>query len=476
MQQLRVPAHRVDPEFKHKLRDSRNGDTLKYCYQCGTCSAACPISRFIGTYRPNKILELAKLGIRNTPHSSAFLFCSACTVCTKGCPQNVRVHEVMHGLKDLADAGSYLAEGFDEAIRSLGREMPFPVVYSWLCLNPPEKSGGAYDDAVKNALERAWQIPALAPKKIPTGEAAKSVAIIGSGPAGLTAAWELAKAGLAVIVFEYLQVLGGMLRTGIPSFRLPKGLVDAEIAKIRAMGVRMQTGTLVDQSMFEELTQRYAAVFIASGASVSRKLRIDGAEQQGVVTALNFLKKYNTTGSAEVGKNVVVIGGGNVATDAAGAAVRCGAESVKLFCLEDRSNMPAHQWEIEEAVADGVEINPSWGPVSIVGDGEKVTGVEFVFCKSVLDGDGKFNPVYDEKRTQTVEADTVITAIGQAPDLSFLSGDINTFGGVVRTDPYTMETNLPNVFAGGDAVMGTASLIEAIAAGKTAAGSILRYL
>jgi NADPH-dependent glutamate synthase beta subunit-like oxidoreductase len=228
--------------------------------------------------------------------------------------------------------------------------------------------------------------------------------------------------------------------------------------------------------MFEKLAQEYAAVFVASGASASRKLQIDGAQQDGVVTALKFLKQFNTTGVANVGKNVVVIGGGNVATDAAGAAKRCGAESVKLFCLEDRKAMPAHEWEIEEAVADGVEIHPSWGPVAIVGDGKKATGVEFIFCKSVFDSDGKFNPVYDEKKMQTVEADTVITAIGQAPDLSFLSEGVGTFRGAVQVDPYTMETNLANVFAGGDAVMGTASLIEAIAAGKTAAASIMRYI
>ncbi|MCL1831208.1 MAG: FAD-dependent oxidoreductase, partial [Oscillospiraceae bacterium] len=194
------------------------------------------------------------------------------------------------------------------------------------------------------------------------------------------------------------------------------------------------------------------------------------------VPALKVLEEYNMTGKVTVGDNVVVIGGGNVATDAAGAALRSGAKSVKLYCLEDRKTMPAHEWEIEEIAHDGVELNPSWGPRAILGDGEKVTSVEFMRCKSVFDENKRFNPVYDEKVIETVEADTVITAIGQGPDLSFLGEGINVFRGAVAIDKYTMETSLAGVFAGGDAAAGTASLVEAITAGKTAADSIKKYI
>jgi len=465
-------THRADPSFKHKLA-GKYGETLKYCYQCGTCTAACPISRFIGIYRPNKILELAKLGIRSLPQSSAFLFCSACTLCTKHCPQGVKVHEVMQALKELirgdADVDAFLAKDFDESLAALADGMPFPVSYSWICLRPGEE-----DYAIKASFARAVKRPSPGISAMPeyTG---KRASVIGSGPAGLTAAWVLAREGVSVTVYESLPELGGMMKTGIPSYRLPKDIVDAEIAKIKNLGVDFRTNTAVNRDFFNRLLENDDVIFVASGAFQNRELRTQGEQLQGVVPALDFLRKYNMTGHVEVGTNVVVIGGGNVATDAAGAAVRCGAASVKLFCLEDRATMPAHEWEIDEAVAAGVELNPSWGVKAILGDGETVTAVEFIRCVSVFDQDKRFNPRFDEKKTFTAQADMVITAIGQAPDLRFLNEGVDKFRGAVLADPYTLETNLPNVFAGGDAAAG-ASLIEAILTGKTAAGSMLRYL
>ena len=464
--------HRADPAFKHKLA-GKYGDTLKYCYQCGTCTAACPISRFIGIYRPNKILELAKLGIRSLPQSSAFLFCSACTLCTKHCPQGVKVHEVMQALKELirgdADVDAFLVKDFDESLAALADGMPFPVSYSWICLRPGEE-----DYMIKASFARALKRPCPA-INAPPGCAGKRAAVIGSGPAGLSAAWVLAKAGVSVTVYESQSEPGGMMKTGIPSYRLPKDIVDAEIAKIIAHGVDIRTDTSVDRAFFDALIENNDVVFVASGAFLSRELRTMGEQLEGVVPALDFLREFNLNGTACVGRNVVVIGGGNVATDAAGAAVRCGAGSVRLFCLEDREAMPAHGWEIEEAKEAGVELNPSWGVKGILGEGEKATGVEFVRCVSVFDKDRRFNPVFDEKTTLTAEADMVITAIGQAPDLRFLNEGVGKVRGAVLADPYTYETNLPNVFAGGDAAAGT-SLIEAILTGKTAAGSMLRYL
>ena len=508
---------RTDPELSRKLASIANGETLKYCYQCGTCTSVCPISKFIGIYRPNKIMELCKLGIRDMPQSNAFLFCCACTLCTKGCPQGVKVHKIMQTMKELAvddkNVEDFIAEHFDSTIQALGHAMPLPLIYSWICLRPPEKEGGtasAYDEAIKKALDRAMSRP-VADAAVNTQPnaanntsqsrhsaldaespaTAKKVAVIGSGPAGLTAAWALAKAGLTVTVFESLPKAGGMLRTGIPGYRLPKDVLDFEIDNIKALGVEIRTNSAVDAVLFEKLVNdgQYAAVFVATGSYKSRRLGLANENLNGVTTAVDFLKEYNLNGKAKVGKNVVVIGGGNVATDAAGAAVRSGASSVRLFCLEDRKTMPAHEWEIDDAIADGVEINPSWGPLELMSDGENgadgngaegknVTGVKFIRCKSVLDKNGRFNPVFNDKETQEVEADTVISAIGQGPDLSFLSQDvkIRTMRGAIQADPYTMETNIPNVFAAGDAVSGTASLIEAITGGKTAALSVLRYL
>jgi len=487
-------VYRADPSFKHKLEAYAGGSTLKYCYQCGTCTSVCPISKFIPIYKPNKIIEHGKLGIRNLPQSNAFLFCSACTLCTKGCPQNVRVHEVMQALKDIApgdtQAAEFLEKGFDETIEALGREIPLPLVYSWICLRPSESGGGetgadgatdgaagAWNSAVKKAFERALKRPY--PLEVKENKSAAKVAVIGSGPAGLTAAFDLAKSGFLVTVFESLPQAGGMLRTGIPDYRLPKEYLDDEIDRLKAIGVVIKTNAPVDVGFFDQLIGwqgEYKAVFIATGSYSSRKLSLDGEKLSGVIPAIEFLKEYNLNGCANISGKVVVIGGGNVATDAAGAAVRCGAESVRLFCLESRKKMPAHEWEIEEAAACGVEINPSWGPATIFGDKHKVTGVQFKRCESVVDANGRFNPVFNDKERLDADADAVIYAIGQGPDLSFLSRSVATARGSIQTDPYTMETSLPGVFAAGDAVSGTASLIEAITGGKAAARSIKEYL
>jgi NADPH-dependent glutamate synthase beta subunit-like oxidoreductase len=472
-------SYEVNPDFKHRLKDIHNGETLKLCYQCGTCTAACPVAKFIEIYRPNKILELAKLGVRNMPQSSAFLFCSACTLCTRGCPQGVAVHDIMHALKQLTiedpEVRKFIAENLDETLNELSTEMPVPFVYSWICFRPTkeDEETDSFIKAMKAAFERAKIAPQQ--KSLPQ-RSAKTVAVIGSGPAGLTVAWELAREGFAVTIFESLPELGGMLRTGIPIFRLPKEVLDFEIDKLKAMGIKMQTGVTIDGNGFEKLITdgEFSAVFLATGAYKSRQLNLAREHLDGIIPAVEFLKQFNLTGTAEVGKKVVVIGGGNVATDAAGAALMCGAESVQLFCLEDKDSMPAHIWEIEDIVAKGCEINPSWGPKESLGD-ESVTGVEFIYCKSVIDKEGRFAPVFDEKKVQTVEADMVISAIGQFPDLSYLSGGVETVRGAVAIDSYT-RTNLPGVFAGGDAASGTATLIEAIIDGKMAAKSIIEYL
>ena len=477
----KTDSFRADPKFSNKINASVNGETLKFCYQCGTCTAACPISKFIDIYKPNKILQLCKLGIRNSPQSNAFLFCSACTLCTKNCPQGVKVHRVMEAMKeqarDSAEVSAFIAKGFDEILEALSKEMPFPLAYSWICLRPSDDiESNTFNNELKTALDHALGRPR--PQAAHQSENAKKVAIIGSGPAGLTAAWALAKAGYKATVFESLPEPGGMLRTGIPGYRLPKDVLAAEIDGIKALGVEIKTNSVVDGRLFENLItgDEYAAVFIASGAHKSSKLGLDGETCNGVIPAIEFLREYNMTGVNVSGKNVIVLGGGNVAIDAACAAKRSGAQSVRIFYRRDRKSMPAHEWEIEEAESTGVELNLFWAPKAIISDGNNVTGVKFIRTKFVNDKNGKPSLAYNEKESLDVEVDILIPAIGQAPDLSFLSKNVATVKKSIEVNPYTMETNLPGVFVAGDIVSESASLLEAISGGKTAAQSIISFL
>jgi NADPH-dependent glutamate synthase beta subunit-like oxidoreductase len=286
--------------------------------------------------------------------------------------------------------------------------------------------------------------------------------------------------GFPVTVFEALSEPGGMLRVGIPEYRLPKYVLDTEIEYIKDLGVEIRTNTAVGKDLsFNDLLkeEEYKAIFIATGAHKSRKLRVEGEDMEGIFHALDLLRQVTLRKRPKLGERVLVIGGGNVVMDGARTALRLGAEVVQMACLESREEMPAHEWEIREALTEGVALNVSWGPKEILGDGEKVTGVKFVRCVSVFDENGRFNPSFDETVTKVLEGDTVILAIGQAPDLSFLREKTDVLGGrVIAVDPMTMETSLPGVFAGGDAVSGPATLIEAVAAGKIAAASIDRYL
>jgi len=310
----------------------------------------------------------------------------------------------------------------------------------------------------------------------------KKIAIVGSGPSGLTCAYDLSLDGYDVTVFEKEERLGGMLTLGIPSYRLEKDVIDAEIDVLRDMGVKFQTGIEVGKDItIEELREGgFNAFYIAIGAQNGRQLGIEGEDGQGVVSGVEFLRNVNLEKATGVKGKVVVIGGGNVAIDVARSAIRLEeTTTTDIYCLESRENMPAHVEEVEEALSEDVGVNNSWGPNKILVENGKVVGVEFKRCVSTHDDNGRFNPTYDETDVKVVECDYVLLSVGQVFDYGKLLDGENvelTNRNTIKVDAVTLQTSQEDIFAGGDVAFGPRFAIDAIAHGKEAAISIHRFV
>jgi len=310
----------------------------------------------------------------------------------------------------------------------------------------------------------------------------KKIAIIGSGPAGLACAYDLAVDGYDVTVFEKEDKLGGMLMLGIPAYRLEKEVLEAEIDIIRELGVKFVTGVEVGRhTTLQDLRkQGFHAFFLAVGAGLGRRLSLPGDEAEGVLSGIEFLRRINSGEQVGVKGKVVVIGGGNVALDAARSAVRLqGVTETELYCLETRSKMPAHKEEVEAAVYEGVKIHNSWAPARIIVRDDAVVGMLFKQCTATHDEAGRFNPKYDEAKTLMVECNQVVVCIGQAYNYAtLLQGEsvATTESQAIAVHPVTLQSTRPDIFAGGDVVSGPSYAIDAIAAGKEAAVSIHRFV
>jgi NADPH-dependent glutamate synthase beta subunit-like oxidoreductase len=309
----------------------------------------------------------------------------------------------------------------------------------------------------------------------PDHETGKSVAVIGSGPGGLAAAYYLRKFGYKVTVFEKMGEAGGMLRYGIPPYRLPKTLVEKQVKALEGMGIEFRLNVSLGKDItLEGLKNDFDSVFMATGNWLQKNLGIE--KEELLLSGLEFLIEVNGGSRKKPGEKVLVIGGGNVAMDVAITAARLGADEVVVACLESREEMPAIEEEIEEAVKEKIRLMPSWGPQRILETDGKLTGMEFVRCTSVFDEEHRFRPEFDSSVKETVEADTVMLAIGQGADLSCLDGSITVTRGLVVVDKETQRTNAAGVFSGGDMTTGPASIIEAIASGRRAAQAIDRSL
>ena len=396
--------------------------------------------------------------------------------CVSLCPAGVDVP----GYVALVREGRYA-----DAVRLIRKDNPMPTACAYICEHPCEaRCRRNMVDAPINirglkryAVDHAGDVPNPACEKS-TG---KRVAIIGGGPSGLSCAYYLRLMGHSVTIFEEKKQLGGMLRYGIPSFKLEKDVIDAEIDIIKAMGVEIKCGIEVgkDVTLDELRAQGYKAFYIAIGCQGGRKAGIPGEDAEGVMTAVDFLRTVGADESYPVTGKAVVVGGGNVAIDVARTAQRCGAESVAMFCLEPRDKMPASEEEIAEALEEDVTIDCGWGPKEILTENGRVTGIVFKRCVSVWDKDGKFAPAYDENDTKTVPCDRVFLSIGQ----SILWGDLlkgskvelgRGNGAVAGSLAY--QTAEPDIFVGGDVYTGPKFAIDAIAAGREGAISIHRFV
>jgi NADH-quinone oxidoreductase subunit F len=319
------------------------------------------------------------------------------------------------------------------------------------------------------------------PSFTPVPKKYEKVAIVGSGPAGLMAGWELAKRGYEPTIFEAESIPGGMLSWGIPDYRLPKDVLADEIDAIKRMGVEIKTNTPIgkDLTLDDLPKQDYKAIFIATGAPVNLKLGIPGEEVEGVIDPIELLKRYNLKKEAKVGKKVAVVGGGNTALDAARTAWRLGAD-VTILYRRTRPEMPANEEEIDGALEEGIKIEYLTLPIEAISENGKLTKVKCTkMVLSDFDRSGRRRPVPVEGSEFELEVDTLIPAIGQQPNLSFLAGNSKLSVSKWKTlevNPETMETNIPGIFAGGDVVSGPATVLEAMKAGKDAAEFIHKYL
>lgn len=404
--------------------------------------------------------------------------------CKTACPAHVAVQ----GYLKLAKEGRY-----DDALALIKKDNPLPAVCGHVCNRRCEDActRGTIDEAV--AIDEVKRFLAerdlkaetrYIPKKtIPSlkGGFDEKIAIIGAGPAGLSCAYYLALTGYKPTIFEKNEEPGGMLRYGIPSYKLEKDLLAAEIDVIRELGVEIRCGVEIGKDItIEELREQgYKGFYVAIGCQRGRKPGITGENAKGTYAAVDFLREAGAKESFALEGDVVVVGGGNVAIDAARISSRCVDAKISMFCLEQRENMPASKEEIAEALEEGIELNCGWGPKEVLEEDGKVAGVVFKKCIRVLDEQGRFSPEYDEEQTVTIPCKHVIFSVGQAIEWGNMLDNLDLKrrpNGGALADKLTYQTSEPDIFVGGDVYTGPRFAIDAIAAGREGAISLHRYV
>ncbi len=397
--------------------------------------------------------------------------------CTYACPAGIKAN----GYISLARRGD-----FEKAFNLIMEDAPLVGSLGRACYAPcqpectREKIGGAPEIKLLKRFIADWYYerhpePEYGP---PAEKSGKRVAIVGSGPSGLTAAYFLAKKGHETVIFEAAVEPGGMLRLGLPPYRLPKHTVDRDIKNVTALGVEIRPGVAIE-SISKLRGEGYDAVFLAVGAAVSKRLGIEGDGLRDVVGGIEFLIAAHAGGNFDIaGKHIAVIGGGNVAIDVARTARRLGAASVAIVYRRTREEMPASRDEIHDALAEGVTLDTGLAPKRVIGSNGRVTGVEFVRSVSTIGADGVRTLRYDERRVKSIAADIVCVAVGQEQPTSAFAreGIALNPNGTIAVDPASLTTSVEGVFAGGDVVLGPATIVQAIGQAKRAAFSIDRWL
>ena len=404
--------------------------------------------------------------------------------CKTACPAHIAVQ----GYLKLAAQGKYR-----EALQLIKRENPFPAVCGRICNRRCEDActRGTVDQAVaidevkrfiaQQDLDAATRfVPEKVTPKV-DGEFSEKIAVIGAGPAGMSCAFYLAEKGYRPTVFEKEERPGGMLMNGIPSFRLEKDVVEAEIDILRELGVELRCGVEVgkDVTIDQLRAEGYQGFYVAVGLQSGGKLNIPGGEAQGVQAGIDFMRRVNSGLCSKMTGRVVVIGGGNIGADVARTAMRCGADSVDLYCLESYEDMPMGEEDRSECEREGINIHAGWGQTEIVERDGRCAGIKFRKCLSVKNDQGRFDPQFDDAVTEETACDVVLYCIGQKVEWKeLLAGTKVEFNpnGTVKADPVTYQTAEPDIFVGGDVYTGQKFAIDAIAAGKQGAVSLHRYV
>ncbi len=463
------------------------------CVACGECVSICPVNAVtLGTnfagrdseqthyYKQAKNHIMNKSDLHdNFINEREIVSRFGTAPCKVACPAHISVQ----GYIEKASEGKYM-----EALELIKKENPLPAICGRVCPHPCESQ------CTRCTLDQSLAIDAIkmfvADKERESGNRFipeiknhydQKIAIIGAGPAGLSCAYYLAEEGFQVTVFDKAEKPGGMLEYGIPEFRLEKEVIQSEIEVIKALGVEFVCNTEVgkDITIPQLREQGYQAFYIAIGAQKGAVLGLANEDKPNVMNGVTYLGLANRGEETHTKGRVIVVGGGNVAIDVARTAVRSGAESVAMYCLESEEEMPAAKDEQIEAKEEGITFHNGWGPMEILTDGENATGIVFKKCTSVRNSAGRFDPKYDESVTETVEGDTILLAIGQKIDLGGLLEGTKAQAGAgsrININPLSFQTDDEDIFAGGDVVTGPRFAIDAIAAGKQGAVSISRLM